>query len=295
MSTILLWILAIVVIAAIALARRDRRWIFLAMGLLVVSIYTMHRAAEMPMNEYVQSYYDTIEALPERSIVMLSADFDPASAAELLPMYQATIHHLMRRNLRVINVATWPAAPPYTRSEFDKIAPLYDKVYGEDWIELGFKPGDDVAMGQIGQSIRSAYAEDDRDHEPTEHVPLLQDVSDSFQGIELLVTMSAGYPGILEWIAQAGGRYEVPILAGTTAVQTPDLFAYYPSQLAGFLGAATGATRYLQLVGEDTPELAGTLTINQERMLIQSWAHLLIIVLIIVGNVIYFTGRRSAA
>jgi hypothetical protein len=271
----------------------DRRWIFLAMGVLVVGLYVFGDAASMPVNEYVQSYYDTIEALPEGSIVMLSADFDPASAAELLPMYQGTIHQLLRKNLRVINVATWPAAPPYTRAEFDRIAPQYEKVYGVDWVELGFKPGDDVAMGQIGQSVTSAYAEDERNNVAVDTLPLLGDISDSFVGIDLLITMSAGYPGVLEWIAQAGGRYQMPILAGTTAVQTPDLFAYYPSQMAGFLGAATGATQYLQLVGEGTEDVHATRDENQERMLIQSYSHILIVLLIVVGNVLYFVGRRS--
>lgn len=272
----------------------DRRWIFLAMGVLVVGLYVYGEGAEMPVSEYVQSYYDTIEALPTGTTVLLSADFDPASAAEILPMYQGTIHHLMRRDMKVINVATWPAAPPYTRTEFERIALQYGKLYGEDWIELGFKPGDDVAMGQIAQSVQSAFAEDDRKKEPTTSFPIMDGITDSFGGISLLVTMSSGYPGILEWIAQAGGRYEIPILAGTTAVQTPDLYAYYPSQLSGFLGAATGATQYLQLVGEATEDVREARDTNQERMLIQSWAHLLIILLIVIGNGLYFFSGRTS-
>ena len=87
----------------------------------------------------------------------------------------------------------------------------------------------------------------------------------------------------------------MPILTGTTAVQTPDLYAYYPSQLSGFLGAATGATQYLQLVGEQTEDVHAARDTNQARMLIQSWVHIFIVLLIIVGNVIYFIGRRSPA
>lgn len=279
----------------VAVTDFDRRWIFLTIGVLVVALYVSGIAARMPVNMYVQSYYDTIEALPEGSTVMLSADFDPASLAELLPMYQGTIHHLLRRNIHIINVATWPAGTPTTRAEFERIAPQYGKVYGTDWVELGFKPGDDVAMGQIAQSVQSAYATDDRDKVPINSLPLMAGVSDSFGGIDLLITMSAGYPGILEWIAQAGGRYNIPILAGTTAVQTPDLYAYYPSQVAGFLGAATGATMYLQLVGEATDDVHEARDVNQQRMLIQSWVHMLMILLIVVGNVIYFLGRRSPA
>ena len=276
----------------------DRRWIFLAMAIVVVGLYASKLAAPMPVNEYVESYFDTIDALESGDIVMLSADFDPASAAELLPMYTATIHHLFAKGLRVINVSTWPAAPPYTASAFAEIAPMYGAEYGSDWIEFGFLPGDDVAMGNIGQSLKSAYPRETRDGKAFDDpsLPILADVGDSMGGIELLITMSSGYPGILEWIAQVGGRYEMPILSGTTAVQTPDLFAFYPFQLSGFLGAATGATQYLQLTEPivATGALTDSMHEQQRRMLAQSYAHFLIILLIIIGNVIYFSSRKGS-
>ncbi len=272
----------------------DRRWIFLAIGVLVLGLYAYGSGEPMPVSLYVQDYFDTIEALPEGSVVLLSADFDPGSAAELLPTYLATIHHLLLRKLRIINVSTWPAGPPFTRAAFAEIPPQYGAVYGEHWIELGFKAGDDVAMAQIGQSLLSSFAQDDREKTAVTSFPIMQGISDSFQGVSLLITMSAGYPGVLEWIAQAGGRYDVPILAATTAVQTPDLFAYYPSQLKGFAGAATGATQYLQLVvAAGVPALVEMTTDNQERMLIQTYAHLLIIGLIVTGNLLYFFGGRG--
>jgi len=282
---------------ASVIANFDRRWIFLAVGLLVVSLYAAGISSELPESEYVRDFHATLEALPPGAIVLLSADFDPASAAELLPMYQGVIHHLFARDLRIVNVATWPAAPPFTQKEFARIAPLYGKTYGVDWVELGFLPGDDVAMGSIGQSLRSAYPRDDR-RTSWADLPLLADVGDNMRGISLLITASAGYPGILEWIAQVGGRYDVTLLAGTTAVQTPDLFAFYPLQLKGFLGAATGATQYLQLaapLAARLPTGEGALDEvrdeNQRRMLVQSWAHILILALIVVGNVIYFRTR----
>ncbi|HZM00060.1 MAG TPA: hypothetical protein VFD43_07385, partial [Planctomycetota bacterium] len=260
-------------------------------------MYAAGLKGDLPGSPYVDSFYRTVEELPAGSVVLLSADFDPASAAELLPMYTAVIHHLFSRELRIVNVATWPAAPPYTSQEFARIAPRYEAVYGEDWVELGFKPGDDVAMGIIAQSLENAYPTEARDKRPYDEVPLLRDVGEGLSGVSLLVTMSAGYPGILEWIAQVGGRYDVPIVCGTTAVQTPDIFAFYPRQVRGFLGAATGATQYLQLVAQVVPDegVRETMETNQGRMLVQSWAHVLIIGLIVLGNAIYFSGRGAKA
>lgn len=273
----------------------DRRWIFLLMGLLVVALYTLGEAHELPNEEPVQAYFDTIEALPKGSIVLLSTDFDPGSTAELGPMFDATIHHLFKRDLRVISTCTWPAAPPIPRASFGKIAPQYGKVYGQDWVELGFLVGDDVAMGLIGQSLRSAYPNDSRNHAPYQTFPLLRDVSDSSRGVALLITISAGFPGILEWIPQLVTRYNVPVLAGSTAVQTPSMYPYYPKPLKGFLGAATGATEYLQILAREVPAVDPMRIEGQRRMLVQSWAHVLIVLLIVAGNVIYFRSRGKAA
>jgi hypothetical protein len=273
----------------------DRRWIFLAVAAVIVGLYAFGGTEPLPPAESVQRYYDAIEALPERSIVMLSADFDPASAAEVEPMMDATIHHLFRRNLRIVVVATWPAAPPFSRDAFRSIAPQYGKTYGEDWVELGFLVGDDVAMGIIGQSLRSAYPNDLLSKAPYDSFPLLRDIGDSCRGIALLISISAGFPGVLEWIPQVSTRYGVPILSGTTAVQTPSLYPYSPKPLLGYLGAATGATQYLQLVAEGTPALVPMRDENQRRMVAQGWGHLLVVALIVVGNVIYFRTRRRPA
>ena len=273
----------------------DRRWIFLAVAGLIVGLYAFGSAEPLDSAEPVQRYYDAIEALPEHSIVLLSADFDPASEAEIGPMLTATVHHLFRRNIRIVSVTTWPAGSPFSRDAFRRIAPQYGKVYGEDWVELGFLVGDDVAMGIIGQSLRSAYPNDLLSKAPYDSFPVLRDIGDSCRGIALLISISAGFPGVLEWIPQVCTRYDVPILSGTTAVQTPSLYPYSPKPLLGYLGAATGATQYLQLVAEGTPALAGLRDENQRRMVAQGWGHLLVVALIVVGNVIYFRSRRRAA
>jgi hypothetical protein len=273
----------------------DRRWIFLMMGVLVVALYALGSADPLPEDAPVQAYFDTIEALPEGSIVLLSCDFDPGSVAELGPMFEGTIHHLFRKNLRVISTCTWPGAPPLARSAFSRIAPQYGKVYGKDWVLLGFLVGDDVAMGLIGQSLRSAYPNDARNNAPYDNFPLLREVSDSCRGISLLITTSAGFPGVVEWIPQLATRYNVPVLAGSTAVQTPSMYPYYPNPLKGFLGAATGATQYLQLLASTVPAVDSLRIENQKRMLVQSWAHVLIVALIAAGNVIYFRSRKAGA
>ena len=86
------------------------------------------------------------------------------------------------------------------------------------------------------------------------------------------------------------------MIAGTTGVQAPLVYPYVPRQLPGLLGAIKGAAEYEKLVidtyGGPNPDpkyLEGL-----RRMGPQLVAHLLIIMLIVVANILYFTEKREA-
>jgi hypothetical protein len=86
-------------------------------------------------------------------------------------------------------------------------------------------------------------------------------------------------------------------VAGCTGVQAPELYPYIPRQLPGLLAAIKGAAEYEKLVvdkyGGPTPDpkyLDGL-----RRMGPQLVAHLLIIGLIIVANILYFLDKRREA
>ena len=108
---------------------------------------------------------------------------------------------------------------------------------------------------------------------------------DKFQDIKLIVNISAGYPGTKEWVQQVRTRYNVPIIAGCTAVSAPEYYPYVSSgQLLGLLGGLAGAAEYEQLI--ETP---GWGTVGMSA---QSLGHLTIVILIILGNLLYFINHR---
>ena len=119
---------------------------------------------------------------------------------------------------------------------------------------------------------------------------------ENIQNMDLVVNVSAGYPGTKEWVQYAATPFpdQIKIVGGCTGVQAPLLYPYIPDQLPGLLGAIKGAAEYEKLVmdeygGEDPDPkyLEG-----KRRMGPQLIAHVLMIVLIVVGNFIYFTERR---
>ncbi|HLF06424.1 MAG TPA: hypothetical protein VI893_04520, partial [Thermoplasmata archaeon] len=68
----------------------DRRWIFLAVGILVVVplVVGFHIAPVKP-GLRARGFYDAIERLPEGSTVLLAGDYDPGTIAENYPMHLA--------------------------------------------------------------------------------------------------------------------------------------------------------------------------------------------------------------
>jgi hypothetical protein len=77
------------------------------------------------------------------------------------------------------------------------------------------------------------------------------------------------------------------------------LYPYFPQQIAGLLGAIKGAAEYESMVNEslavDGVATAPKYLQAQRRMGPQLVAHLLMVGLIIVGNVIFFARKRRGA
>ena len=85
----------------------------------------------------------------------------------------------------------------------------------------------------------------------------------------------------------AGGKYHERIIAGNTAIQAVLIYPYYQTgQLSGFLGGLKGAAEYERLIQRDGAGVRG--------MDAQSMAHVLIVVLIILGNIGFAIQKRSA-
>ena len=85
----------------------DRRIIFLVIGVCTLLPLLYPVGLPIKISPEVRSIYDYIETLPERSVFLLSIDFDPASKPELHPQAIALLRHAFRKNLRVVAMTLW--------------------------------------------------------------------------------------------------------------------------------------------------------------------------------------------
>jgi len=107
-----------------------------------------------------------------------------------------------------------------------------------------------------------------------------------YSSFPLLVNISAGYPGTKEWVQQVQGRYHLPMVSGCTAVSAPEYYPYLQSgQLLGLLGGMAGAAEYEKARGEKGAATRG--------MDAQSMAHVLVAVMIVLGNVVQRSRRQA--
>jgi hypothetical protein len=267
--------------------RVDRRWIFLGVAASVVVPLFLRLDLKIDVTPEVRGVYDAVESLPPGSKVMLAADYDPSTAAELQPMAITFLKHALGRGLKVIVVGLWPQGPQQADLALAEAkrgpgVAARHLQYGVDWVNLGYQSGNEVVIQRMGSGIREIFPRDYRGR-PVGELPIMDGVRD-LTAIAYLFNVSMGDPGTLQWVQFAGDRFHVPIGSGSTAVQAPQVYPYWPQQLTGLLGGMKGAAEYEAITG-----FKGKGTVY---MLAQASSHLVVILFIVVGNVAFFVSRR---
>ncbi len=284
-------------------ANLDRRWIFLLMLLSVaIPVFVIGKTKRtfpekaLPLATAV---FDEIEKLEEGDRVLLAFDFDPGSEGELGPMATAFARHCCEKKLKMYFMALWPVGVQMIDDNIRKvIEPDFPEMeYGVDYVNLGYKSGNEGVIKVIITDLKQLYTTD-AFGTAINSIPMMKDVN-NVQQMDLIINVSAGYPGTKEWVMFAVTAYpnDIRMVAGCTGVQAPLLYPYIPQQLPGLLAAIKGASEYESLVigkyGGENPD--GKYLEAQRRMGPQLVAHILMVLLIIAGNVIYFVERKREA
>lgn len=260
----------------------DRRIIFVLVFLAVI-IPTLARI-NMPIHVTgsTQKVYDTVEALPEGSVVMVAFDYGPASMAELQPMAYAVMRHLFAKKMRVIGIALWNTGVPLGDEVLTTTAEEFGAKEGEDYVYLGYQAGTTNVILSLGEDIHELFEEDTRGVSLSAR-PMMNDIK-SYADIDLLIDFGAG-DSPEWWVTYAYARYQQRIAVGVVGVS---ISQYYPflqtGQIVGLMPGLLGAAEYETLVDHPAKAALG--------MSVQSIVHLLLIGLVVLGNVTYFILRR---
>jgi len=262
----------------------DRRWIYFLVAVSVVFPMLVVIKFPIGITPEAKQLYDAVEALPDSSIVFLTFDYYPSTLAETEPISIAALNQMFRKNMKIITMTTVPLGGPSIAERVTrKLANKYNKVYGIDFVNLGYKANYVAVLKGMGSSIESIYPADNAGT-PLKDLPLMSKVR-NYNDVKFIFVVADN--GIVDyWISIVNAQYGTPVGAGVTAVMAPKMYSFVEAkQLIGLLGGMKGAAEYERLVNHE-----GTATRGMDA---QSMVHLLIIFFVIVGNIGYFATRKS--
>ena len=266
------------------LSRVDRRWIFLIIGLSVLLPLFFPLGLPIRATDTTQIVYNAFDSLDPNSKVLLSCEYGPSTKPEIHPMVIAVLHQLFRNNHKVYVSCLWPDGQFMADEALRKVAPLYNKTYGEDYVILGYKPGNEAVIKGMVRDLRAIFSTDVKGTK-VEDIPMMTKIF-KFEDFDFLFSASAGFPGSIEWMQYATDNTVVKMSTGTTSIMVNDIMPFVVSkQIQGILAGMPGAAEYETLVGKPG--------IGTSGMDAQSLAHLIIVLFIIFGNIGYFIERNK--
>jgi hypothetical protein len=162
---------------------------------------------------------------------------------------------------------------------------LYDNIkYGVDYLDVGYKVGGLVVIQGIVNDFAEAVKTDTLNGKSVSEYPITEDIR-NLKDFSAVFTVSSGNMGIKEWVVYGNGPTGIKVLSGVTAVSAPEFLPYLTSkQLSGLLAGLAGAAEFEAA----TDYYEGEAT---KGMTPQSYAHLVIIFFILLGNGIYITEK----
>ena len=280
----------------ILLGSLDRRIIFLIVGLSVLIPLIQPEWVNFPIRPTPESQivFDEINKLNAGDKILLSFEYGPSTKPEIHPMAIAILKHLYAKNIQVYGFALWPDGNFMSTEAFSEVSDDYDKKYGVDYVNLGYKPGQEAVIKGISSDIRTLYTVDLQGTSIND-IPMMKDVV-NIEDFDFVFSLSAGYPGSKEWVQYACDPKNIPLSTGCTSIQVTDIMPYVENdQIRGILAGMPGAAEYESLVEAELQkmEIAGKPGEASGMMAAQSIAHVVIVLFIIFGNISYFITRKK--
>jgi hypothetical protein len=137
----------------------------------------------------------------------------------------------------------------------------------------------------MGQDFHATLPKDSRGND-TRTMEVTRDIR-SLRDFDYVVEIT-GSSTAEDWIAYGQERYRFRMATACTAVMAPDQFPFLQAgQINGLMGGLAGAAEYESLLGGADREATRNMTP-------QSVVHLVILLFIVLGNLLYFVGRKGA-
>lgn len=279
------------------LTRIDRRIVYLLLALAVILPLIFPRVEQVTPMRPVEKLFEAVDTVPDEKGLILDVCYSPQIKAECEPMAIAVLRHAFKNRTKVLVVSLYVQMIGLAQRALTQVTEEYNSVatsradsiiYGRDYVFLGWQPPPIIPILGMGESITAVYPVDYYGNQ-TDTLEIMQEIR-NYNNIGILVTLSGSRIPI-SWVAYAQNRFGVQVGVGCTAVSAADFYPYFQTgQFSGLMVGMKGAAEYEELV-YTKKEISGR-RVASEAVLPLTYAHIVIIFFIIIGNIGYFYERR---
>ena len=241
------------------------------------------------ISKYTRMFYDEIENIPDGGIVVMDFCFDAGNWGELGAGSMVLLKHLgdkhIERDIKLIIYSSNAQGPFMLARSIDEIggeSELTFGKYGEDWANLGYMPVGIAGLAAMATEFNSIF-KSDYEGTPVEELPLMRDMTD-INDVDLIIVFQQG--GLADsYRTQWAVPYNIVLLELVQGVHVASTTMFISSdQVNGMIASIRGAAEYELLTG-----YLGVAVISTDAL---SMGHLVVIIVIILGNITYFSYER---
>jgi hypothetical protein len=267
----------------------DRRIMYLLLALVVAVPLMRKWTLPVAVTPEVRSFYDAVEKTQRvddkghKQIAIISIVWASGTVAENGPQTEALMRHFFKKGVPFAILPWDQQGTTLAKDIAERVAKEMGKKYGVDWVHWGYRPA------YISQFVRAlaknvpATVDKDTYGTPIGQIPMMKGIKNADN---IAFVVEATPSATLEsWISFFGQPYNVPIGYCPTAVMVPEGYNYLDAkQIVGMLPGLVGAAQYESLLHYKGSGLVGATAL--------STSHILIIVLIVLGNLGFIMARR---
>jgi hypothetical protein len=259
----------------------DRRIIFLILAILCFLPVIFPMGLPVPLSPATISSYDTLESLQSGDIICMTFDYSGGSAAELYPQNVVILKHALEKGLRAVAVSFSVGGPEMADNAFEESGYTKSKVYGVDYVNLGFVAGSETGMSSFAKSIQELITTDSKGT-PLNQIPLMDEVQNINSFSYFAFTTSTSQDMYVRQFSNQG----VPVVGCIQSLYFSILQVYMNSgQIVGFINGLRGTAEYEIMTGYLG---VGAITMDQASI-----THLYGVALLIIGNIAFYLSRKK--
>jgi len=264
-------------------------WFWVGAIILVLIFIPLLNPLGLPIstNTWTIDAYDAMLAVPDDMVIIWEDNWSIGGLADSEPGHTALMRIMLDNNIKFVMVSLTPDTPllhTYITDAVGKYSESQGKVYGVDWVQMGFLAGQEGALSLMAEDMHSAFASDYYGT-PLSQLPLMDNVID-FNDVALVISGSSSQTWVEAPIRQWYTKYDVEVVSYTLSGGTVLSATYWPNN--GIVGIIEGSRGGAEL------EFIGSVPgIGASQSDAKTLAFLATAGFIVLGNISYF-GAKSA-